>query len=266
MSVVETTTSFDTDTRVEGTGAPATYEAELLSTWLSASGIHGGYQVAMAVRAALHHAPGRRLRTLSTSFLRPGQPGPATFTVSELRAGRSLTTLAVDELQDGRVLNTTRLTLTADVAGADWHAPVSLDVPPFDWCIPLDPPPGVRHFDHATAVLDPTDLPFRDGPLARVGGYLRPLEPRPIDAPWLAMALDWFPPSPFSRGNPPVGATSIDFSVHLHRTLDTLGDEQWLAGEFQAEVSAGGLALERGRLVGPDGGLVAESFHTRWTA
>lgn len=260
-------TGFDRDTAIEPVAGDATsFTADLRATWLSATGVHGGYQVAMAVRAAMAQAPGRRVRTVSTAFLRPGQPGPTTFTVTEIRAGRSLTTLVVDQKQDDRVLNSTRVTLTADLGGAAWHAPVGPTVAPFAQTVPLNPPPGVMHFDHATAVLDPTDRPFTDGPLARVAGYVRPLEPRAIDAPWLAMILDWFPPSPFSRGNPPVGAVSIDYTIHLHRTLDALGDDEWLAGEFAADVSTGGLALERGRLAAPDGTLVAESFHTRWTA
>lgn len=270
-TLVEAATSFDRDTHVQPFDGPlaadrlATFVAELSPAWLSATGVHGGYQVAIAVRAGLAHTPGRRLRSLSTGFLRPGQPGPATFSVSEIRSGRSFTTLLVDETQDDRLLSTTRLTLTADVDGASWHTPGPPALVPFEDTVPLDPPPGILHFDHATAVLDPTHRPFSDGPLARVGGYVRPLEPRPIDAPWLAMILDWFPPSPFTRGNPPVGAVSVDYSIHLHRTLDHLADDQWLAGEFSAEVSAGALALERGRLHGPDGSLVAESFHTRWT-
>ncbi len=270
MSLLETATRFDDDTRIRpvATGAdgrPDAFVADLSAAWLSATGVHGGYQVAIAVRAALAHTPDRRLRSLSTNFLRPGQPGGATFTVSALRAGRSFTTLAVDETQDERLLSTTRLTLTADVDGASWQAPVRTPLVPFSDAVPLDPPPDILHFDHAEAVLDPTHRPFADGPLAWVGGYVRPLEPRPIDAPWLAMILDWFPPSPFSRGNPPVGAVSVDYSIHVHRTLDRLADDEWLGGEFQAEVSAGALALERGRLIGPDGSLVAESFHTRWT-
>lgn len=243
----------------------ARYRVELSDAWLSATGVHGGYQVAMAVNAAQQHSPDRSVRTIATSFFRPGQPGEATLTVRPVRTGRSLTTLLVDERQDGRLLSTTRLTLTADVTGPVWQSPAARpDVLPFEACDPIAPPPGILHFDHATAWLDPRDMPFGDGPLARVAGWVQPLEPRPIDAPWLAMIMDWFPPSPFSRGNPPVGAVSVDYTVHLHGTTE-LGDGERLAGEFAADVSVDGLALERGRLATADGRLLAESFHTRWT-
>jgi acyl-CoA thioesterase len=143
---------------------------------------------------------------------------------------------------------------------------VAPDLPPLADCVPLEPPPGIRHFDQADARIDPAHVPFSGGAHARLAGHVRPLEPRPIDAAWLTMILDWFPPSPFSRHlDPAVGGVSVDFNAHLHRTLPFLGPEQWLVGDFAAEVSADGLALEHGKIFGPDGRLLAESFHTRWT-
>jgi len=94
---------------------------------------------------------------------------------------------------------------------------------------------------------------------------LRPNETRPIDTAWLAMATDWFPPPAFVRIEPPTGGISIDLVTHIHRTLPALGDE-WLTGAFEIETSASGLAVEHGRIATRDGVLLAESFHTRWTA
>jgi acyl-CoA thioesterase len=95
---------------------------------------------------------------------------------------------------------------------------------------------------------------------------MRPIEPRPIDAAWLGMALDWFPPASFTRVDPPVGGISISYTIHVHRTLAGLGDDEWLGGIFHADVSAGGIALEKGLITDPSGRVLAESFHTRWTA
>jgi hypothetical protein len=147
-----------------------------------------------------------------------------------------------------------------------WDTVVNLDLPAIDDCIPLAPPPGIGHFDHGAAVLDPADLPFSRGPRARVAGYMRPIEPRPIDAPWLGMALDWFPPASFTRIDPPAGGISISYTIHLHRTLPWLSDDEWLGGIFRADISAGGIALEKGMIIDPSGRILAESFHTRWTA
>ncbi len=79
------------------------------------------------------------------------------------------------------------------------------------------------------------------------------------------MILDWFPPSPFTRVDPPTGGVSIDYTVHLHRTLPPLRAGEWLGGRFRADVSEGGIALEHGTILDPDGRILAESFHTRWT-
>ncbi|HAS13285.1 MAG TPA: hypothetical protein DCS55_22665 [Acidimicrobiaceae bacterium] len=260
-------TWFDRTTSVHRR-SPGTYAVELDTSWSSLTGIHGGSMVAMAVRAAQDHEPGRPVRTVATSFLRPGQPGPAELRIEPVRRGRSLTTLSVVLEQGDRPVLTSRMTLVEARPGESWEKLEASGVAPVEASIPLDPPAEaglVPHFDHATALLDPAHVPFSRSADARVGGHVRPLEPRPIDAAWLAMILDWFPPSPFTRLDPPTGGVSIDLTVHLHRTRAVLGDDEWLEGRFRADVSHGGLALEHGRIADADGTLLAESFHTRWT-
>ena len=73
-----------------------------------------------------------------------------------------------------------------------------------------------------------------------------------------------FPPSPFRRAPIPVGGVSVDYTVHVHRTV-TLGPDEWLEAVFDAPTSTAGLALEHGTLATADGLPVAETFHTRWT-
>jgi acyl-CoA thioesterase len=238
---------------------------ELDETWASLHGVHGGYLTSLAVRAAEANLDGRPVRTITTSFLRPARPGEATIEVVPIRTGRSLTTLAVTMTQRERCVALARVTGATSTRGEQWDAPVDHDVPPLAECVEFTPPPGIRHFEHAEVRLDPATLPGGGGNLARVAGHVRPLEARPIDPAWLAMVLDWFPPAAFSRTEPPIGGVSVDYTVHVHRTLGRLGDEEWLTGVFTADVSHGGLALERGRLWAPDGRLVAESFHTRYT-
>ncbi len=67
------------------------------------------------------------------------------------------------------------------------------------------------------------------------------------------MALDWFPPASFTRVDPPTGGISINYTVHFHRTFATLGDGEWLGGVFQADISADGIALEKGLVTDPAG-------------
>ena len=246
-------------------GRTGEFSVELDAGWSSLVGVHGGYMVAIAVRGAEWLVDDRSVRTVTTSFLRTGNVGPASLSVSVVREGRSLTTMVADLVQDDRLLLTSRLTLMTARTGVEWHAPAPLDLPPPDDCVRMD---GGRvvHFERIDGVLDPRTMPFSGGERARVQGYLRPLEHGPIDAAWLAMASDWFPPPAFVRLEPPTGGVSIDLTTHIHQPALVLDASEWLIGAFEIETSTGGLATEHGRIVAPDGTLVAESFQTRLTA
>lgn len=258
-------TDFDRTTQIAPVaGYPGEFSVELDAGWSSLVGVHGGYMCALAVRGAEALVPNRSVRTLSTSFLRTAQVGPATLSVREVRSGRTLTTIVADLVQDGRHLITSRLTLLADTAGVEWTTPVTFQLTPRDECVEMDTG-RVAHFDRVDGVLDPVSLPFSGGSRAMVKGYLRPSEGREVDSSWLAMATDWFPPPAFVRLEPPTGGVSIDLTTHIHRPEVVLDDDEWLIGAFEIDTSGGGLAVEHGRIAMTDGTLVAESFQTRLT-
>lgn len=259
-----TVTEFDRTTELSPTDRPDTFTVELSPLWSSLVGVHGGYLTAIAAKAAALVVTDRAVRTLSTSFVRPTRLGTADVVVRTVRAGRTITTVEVDVVQEQRLALRSRITMVADVTGVEWSTPEPLDVPPPAECVELQPPHRVEHFGRAEALIDPASLPFTDGPRAIVRGHLRPLDDRPIDAAWLAMASDWFPPPAFVRVDPPVGGISVDLTTHVHRTLPALGDD-WLTVSFEADTSTHAMATERGRIATSDGRLVAESFHTRWT-
>ena len=263
--LVGSATDFDRTTLLVGVPeCPAEFSVDLDAGWSSLVGVHGGYLCAIAVRGAEAVAPDRTVRTLTTSFLRTAQVGPATLSVREVRKGRSITTIVADLAQDGRLLITSRLTLLTDRSGVEWSAPVSLDLPPREECVEMEGG-RVSHFERVDGLLDPESLPFSGGDRAMVRGYLRPLEGRPVDSSWLAMATDWFPPPAFVRLEPPAGGVSIDLTTHIHKPHMVLGDHEWLIGAFEIQTSGGGLAVEHGRIATHDGTLVAESFQTRLT-
>jgi acyl-CoA thioesterase len=238
----------------------------LPSRWSSLRGVHGGYLASQAVVAVEPFLAGRTIRTLATSFLRPSAVGEADIDVRILREGRTLATYDVTLFQAERPVVVTRLTASLPVVGLAWDDDPGTDVPPLDQCIEVTPPADIRHFDHARVRFDPQRRPFTRERPAAIAGWMQPVEPVAIDAAWLAMALDWFPPSPSSRVAPPIGGVSVDYTVHLHHVPGVpLRPDEWLAGSFRADVSSGGLAVERGRLHDQQGRLLAESFHTRWT-
>ncbi|HUS22085.1 MAG TPA: thioesterase family protein [Aeromicrobium sp.] len=260
---VGTPTDFDRTTAVEPIdGRPGEFAVELDVGWSSLVGVHGGYMCAIAVRGAEALVDDRSVRTLTTSFLRTGQVGSATLSVRAVREGRSFSTMVADLVQDGRLLLTTRLTLMVDREGVEWQAPSPIDLPDPEECTRME---GGRvvHFERVDGVLDPRCLPFSGGDRARIQGYVRPLESRTVDAAWLAMATDWFPPPAFLRIEPPTGGVSIDLTTHIHQPQVTLDDGDWLTGAFAIETSSAGLATEHGRIARRDGTLVAESFQTR---
>jgi len=262
-------TGFDTTTAVGPGAEDGTFSIDLDPRWSSLRGLHGGYLAAIMTNAAVTMSPGRDARTSTTSFLRPGSPGPATIRVAPVRSGRTLATLAVELEQRNRTVAVSRMTLArpADPGSPphDWQSPFASRPPDRSDCEPLEPPGEIKHFEQASAWYDPAHVPFSSGPDARVAGHVRPLEARPIDAPWLTMILDWFPPAPFTRlPDASSGGVSIDYTVHIHRTLTTLGPHEWLEATFDAPTSHDGMAIEHGRIATADGDAIAESFHTRW--
>jgi acyl-CoA thioesterase len=262
---VTAASDFDRTTALRPTGTPGTFGVELDVGWSSLVGVHGGYMCALAVRGAEALATDRTVRTLTTSFLRTGDVGPATLTVREVRRGRSMSTVTADLSQDDRLLLTSRLTLLQPRPGIEWSTPLDLGLPPRDECVRMEGG-RVSHFERVDGLLDPASLPFSGGDRAMVRGYLRPLDGDHVDAAWLAMASDWFPPPAFVRLEPPTGGVSIDLTTHIHRPEVALADDEWLVGSFEVETATAGLAVERGVIATTDGTLVAESFQTRLMA
>lgn len=265
--LVPVITDFDRATTLSPVdGRPGELTTSLDSGWSSLVGVHGGYLAALAVRGAQAIVPDRAVRTLTTSFLHAGRVGPASLTVSELRRGRSVSTVTADARQDGHLVTTTRLTMFTERSGVEWSAALPQELPPVEDCVPVNPPTDVAHFHRAEGLLDPSSVPFSGGARATVRGYVRPLETQVVDAAWLAMATDWFPPPAFVRVAPPTGGISVDLTTHLHRPSLVLDEDEWLTGWFEIVTSTGGLAVEHGRIADCQGRLVAESFHTRLTA
>ena len=193
-------------------------------------------------------------------------PKPATVNVDVVRAGRSITNLAVTLTQSAKIVLVSQVTAAEGGESTAWDTSRKLDLRPIEQCVPIAPPDGIGHFAHGVAMLDPADLPFSHGPRARVAGYMRPIEPRPIDASWLGMALDWFPPASFTRIDPPAGGISISYTIHVHRTLDRTCRRRMARRHLPGRHQRGRDRAGEGLIADPAGRILAESFHTRWTA
>lgn len=260
--MTRTPTTFDRTTSLEPTGE-FQFRACFDESWRSLGGVLGGYIAAHAVRAVQTVDALRDVRTVAVTFLRPSRPGEAFLEVETVRDGRALAVHDVVVQQAAQPVALARVTSsTPQPTSLSW-ATDPFELPPaVGRCEPICPPEGALHFQHADAVLDPAWRPFSNRDRAHVAGWVRPREARRVDATWLTMILDWFPPAAFARAHPPTGAVSVNFTVHIHRTATNLGDS-WLAGVFRTDTAAGGLALEHGTIATADGTLLAESFHTR---
>ena len=165
-------TEFDRTTAARPLAArPGEFLVDLDAGWSSLVGVHGGYMCALAVRAAESMAPGREMRTMSASFLRTGQVGPATLTVREVRQGRTITTMVAELVQDDKVLIVSRLTLMGARSGVEWREQWPLELPPPRDCVPFVPPAHVVSFGRFELRFDPQRMPFA-GDRAHIGGYV----------------------------------------------------------------------------------------------
>ena len=260
------TTTFDAATLVHPNAEdPTRVTATLDASWSSLRGIHGGYIAAIFARATQSVVGQRSLRTVSISFLRVGEPGPVCIGIQMIRAGRSVSIVGLTMHQGGREIAVARATAMSPKVGSSWDNAPRLELIARELCEPLQSPQLVRHFEHCEALLDPAYMPFQVVDEALVRGYFRPRESCQIDAVWLAMALDWFPPAAFTRVPPPTGGISVDYTIHIHRTRAALTPDEWLRAQFQQDCSNDGLALETGTIADTDGTLIAQSFHTRYT-
>jgi acyl-CoA thioesterase len=92
------------------------------------------------------------------------------------------------------------------------------------------------------------------------GGWLRFVEPQPLDAPALAMFSDAWWPSPLPRLTRPVTAPTIDLTVHFRApaAAAAIAADPVLA-VFRSSTAAGGFFEEDGELWSRDGVLLAHS-------
>lgn len=245
--------TFDEAIAVRPTSEANTFDAELWHGWSSLAGMHGGYACAVAVRAmqaSLDEAP-RRLRTLTASFLRGTQPGPATVIVETLRTGRRLAVRRAELWQD----DTLRVTVQGTFAGPMQGVAIdraSLPRPEPANRLPFETDGLVEHFERFHCDLDRRWWPGGDGELARLSGWIRLKEERALDDALVVLVADVLPPTTFAASAVPQGGMTLDLAVTL---LADPGEADAAAGgtgevtmTVETEHAAEGLAWERGVL------------------
>src|SRR6476659_1236784 len=115
-TVFDSTTSLTVDPSHTGR-----FGVDLDPAWSSLVGIHGGYLSAIVINAAHRVAGDRPIRTLTTSFLRPGSIGPASVDVDVVRHGRSITNLAVTLSQSSKSVLVSHIVAADVVESTSWE-------------------------------------------------------------------------------------------------------------------------------------------------
>ena len=245
--------SFDAATSVLATHRAGTYDAHLRDEWSSLAGMHGGYACAVAVRAMeveLDDAP-RHLRALTATFLRATKPGPATVEVEILRAGRRLAVTRAELWQGGKRCVTVQGTFAGSMDGVAIDRP-SLPRPDPANRLPFETQGLVKHFDNLHCDLDRRWWPGGDGDLARLSGWIRLKEDRPLDAALVVLVADVLPPTTFAASATPQGGMTLDLAVTLLADPAEADARAGGTGEItmtvETEHAADGLAWERGVL------------------
>ncbi|HTA13426.1 MAG TPA: thioesterase family protein [Solirubrobacteraceae bacterium] len=270
-------TVFDRDTAVsrvedgvgDGAGAPgqALFSADIAPGWRAGRGPHGGYLAAIVLRAliAAVEDPTRTPRSLTIHYTSPPEPGPIEIHVTLERQGRSLSTLSARMEQAGRV---TALALAA--FSVPWEAPGANELPMPELAAPdLERRSTPKLFKGAPEftrqlVMQPRvgAIPFAgSGAQMRIGGWIGLPEPRPVDAPALALFCDaWFPPSFIALDAPAISPT-VDLTIHFRQSISECDCDpsDLCLSVFNTRLLHDGLFEEDGVIWAADGTVLAQS-------
>jgi acyl-CoA thioesterase len=255
------TTELDRATALQR-DTPGRFHATIDPLWFVQTGPNGGYVAALLTRAmvAAVDDPGRPARSLTVHYLQPAVAGAATLEVDVLRAGRSMSFLAVRLLQDGRLVATGSAafgTGRSDLVFQDVHPPP--DLPRAD---DLEPPPTPPFLSPPIAdridyrPTQPAEL-FSGG-AAEFWCWLRLRDRAPVDAAALALYVDAMIPTLFIRATTPVLVPTIDLTVHF-RASPRPGYDGWCLGHVRTRTVVEGFAEEDCDIYDDAGVLLAQS-------
>jgi acyl-CoA thioesterase len=260
MTAGASPTPFDTDTAVTLT-APGTYAAELAEHWNVILGPNGGYLAAVVARAMTEEVadPTRGLRSITVHYLRRPEFGPVSLDVEVLRTGRSLSSVSATMRQGDQPICTALAAFSVP-----WDSPVAWartmpETARVDNSDPAwSPPTHIGNFDTELHV----DAPLFSGEgSSRTAGWIRTVEPRPLDGIELVAISDALPPAIFPRVSDRMAVPTIDLTVHIRAALPHAGlavDDRIYA-EFTTDHVADGFIEEDGTMWAPDGTLLAQS-------
>jgi acyl-CoA thioesterase len=252
---------FERDTTVTEV-EPGVFEGVVNRDWWIVFGPNGGFLAAMLVKAmgAAVQDDARMARSLTIHYTAAPDEGPVRIRTTVERAGRSLTTVTARMEQQGRLIALAIGAFSrARCAEIEFDDAPPPDVPPPEDVPVVEPrpelPPFARQWELRYAI---GQRPFSgyDGSTL-TGGWIKPLDPHPIDAALVAQITDAWLPAVFSRLTGPNAVPTIDLTIHFRADLPLPAD--YLLVTFESRLSQGGFVEEDGWIWSRNGHLIAQS-------
>lgn len=255
-------TTFDRDTALAPLQAGRYAGSASENFWVQ-SGPNGGYLAAIALRGAALSVPEpeRVPRSLHVRYLAPPRAGAFELTSEVIRAGRSMTTVAVRMQQDSRDFLHASACFSAAFSSIAFQDRAMPEALPLAASEPVEKRIAMNHqFDMWRAIGGAERASTR----ALSGGWIRFAEPRPIDALALAALWDCWPPAVFARALPQRfrGAVpTVEVSVYFRRRtpLPNAAPSDYVLLKVESTMADDGVAEEDGEIWSPDGLLLAQS-------
>ncbi|HMI91731.1 MAG TPA: thioesterase family protein [Polyangiales bacterium] len=227
------------------------------------SGPNGGYLAAIALRgaSALVPEPERAPRSLHVRFLSAPKAGPFELAAELVRAGRSMTTIAVRLSQDGRDFVHASACFSAAFSPIAFQDATMPDALPIERAELL---PARIALNERYVLRRAIGGGERSGPRAISGGWIRFADPRPFDALAMAALWDVWPPAVFARafeqrfrGAVPTVEATVYFRRRL--PLPEIGAEDSVLLRVESTMADEGFCEESAELWSPSGALLAQA-------
>lgn len=236
-----------------------TYRAELdPELWVSDVGPWGGYVAALFTKPIVDAVAELSLVSLTVHFLRRFDPGPAEVQVAIEARGNRVGHVSARLVQGGRAGAIALATLGRNPQPdfVSDHLPRPAAPPPHE--VPRraeSSHPYMQHLDVRPTVLVRPWSGENEGTLA---GWIRLVEPRPLDLPLLAALPDGWMPGTWARLQEPSGKVTLDLTTHF-RGEPQRDDDGWCFIRVRTRHVERGFADEECEIWGPDGRLLSQS-------
>jgi acyl-Coa thioesterase superfamily protein/acyl-CoA thioesterase superfamily protein len=210
---------------------PGEYAVVLDPGWVVGGGVNGGYLLAVvgnAIRAELAGRGQPDPISVSSYYLTPTVPGPATVRVRRIREGGRRSTVAASLVQEQDGAEVERITVLA-IYGSLAGMPTEVDrqiappeLPPVEECVEVRFAPGELRriaplLDRFGTRLDPAYAGWALGEPSGNGtvqGWFKLADDRPLDPIALLLVVDALPPVTFDLGLPG-WAPTVELTAHV---------------------------------------------------